>query len=72
MTADVVSLIVMSRQEPMTCPVPVENVAARELSIRNEWTERATKKNNRIVAEGYAERQIADSLRLAGKVNTEL
>ena len=56
----------------MTCPVPVENVAARELSIRNEWTERATKKNNRIVAEGYAERQIADSLRLAGKVNTEL
>ena len=25
-----------------------------------------------IVAIGYAERQIADSLRLAGKVNTEL
>lgn len=43
----------------------------RELVIRANAEERA-KKNDRIVGEGYAERQIAESLRLAGKVKTEL
>lgn len=43
----------------------------REAIIRANAEERA-KKNDRIIGEGYAERQIAESLRLAGKVKTEL
>ena len=35
-------------------------------------TERKAKKHDSIIGEGYAERQIADSLRLAGRINTEL
>lgn len=43
----------------------------REFQIIEEAKRRA-EKNKRIVSEGYAERQIAQSLRLAGKVRTEL
>ena len=35
-------------------------------------TERRVKHIDSIIGEGYAERQIADSLRLAGKVRVEL
>lgn len=43
----------------------------REYQIIEEAKRRA-KKNDRIISKGYAERQIAQSLRLAGKVRTEL
>ena len=48
------------------------DIERREFLIKKEWTERATEKNNRIVGDGYAERQVADSLSKAGKVNTKL
>lgn len=48
------------------------DIEKRESFIRTKWTEHATKKNDNIVGDGYAERQIADSLAKAGKVNTEL
>ena len=44
----------------------------RECEIRTYWEERARKKNDRIVGEGYAERQIQSTLKLAGKIKTEL
>lgn len=44
----------------------------RERAIRKEWEQKATEKNNRIVAVGYAERQIADSLKRAGKIDTKI
>lgn len=44
----------------------------REFKIKEEWCKHAKKKNERIVGNGYAERQIADTLSRAGKVNTEL
>ena len=43
----------------------------RYKKIRIEAARKA-KRHDSIVAEGYAERQIADSLRLAGRINTEL
>ena len=43
----------------------------REYQIIEDAKRRAAK-NDRIIGEGYAERQIAQSLRLAGKVRTEL
>ena len=48
------------------------DIERREFSIKKKWTEHATKKNDRIVGDGYAERQIADTLSKVGKVNTEL
>ena len=55
------------------CPGGVNNnVQAREWEIAQEWTERATKKNDRIIGEGYAERQIARTLKLVEKIKTEL
>lgn len=47
------------------------NVHQQELIIRKRQ-EKKVKENDHIIAEGYAERQIAKSLELAGKVNTEL
>ena len=44
----------------------------REYKIKKEWSKRAEKKNERIVGNGYAERQIADTLSRVGKVNTKL
>ena len=55
------------------CPGGVyNNIQAREYEIVQDWTERATKKNDRIVGEGYAERQIAETLKLVEKIKTEL
>ena len=51
--------------------VPNESVTHAELRIRSTAEERA-KKNDRIVGEGYAERQIADTLRRIPKIKTEL
>ena len=50
--------------------MPVESVKHREYVIRQRFEE--AERNCTIVGEGYAERQIADSLKLAGKVKTEL
>lgn len=47
-------------------------IERREFDIKKEWSERAEKKNESIVGNGYAERQIADTLSRVGKVKTEL
>ena len=44
----------------------------REFKIKKEWAKHAEEKNERIVGNGYAERQIADTLSKVGKINTEL
>lgn len=49
-----------------------KNIRAREWEIAAERTERVKKKNDRIVGEGYAERQIADTLSKVEKIKTEL
>ena len=73
MNTGLISIIVMaSKNDNYTIVQPITDVRQREWEIKQEWTKRATEKNDRIIAEGYAERQIADSLRIAGKVNTEL
>ena len=51
--------------------MPVTKYNLEVARIRKEAAKRA-KHTEAIVADGYAERQIRDSLRLAGKVNTEL
>ena len=48
------------------------SVTRREYEIREEWIIRATAKNDRIVGEGYAERQIKDTLSRVEKIRTEL
>ena len=50
----------------------VTSTVRREWEIMQEWTERATKKNDRIIGKGYAERQIADTLSRVEKIKTEL
>lgn len=50
----------------------VTSVIRREYEIMQDWTKRATEKNNRIVGKGYAERQIADTLSRVEKIKTEL
>ena len=56
-----------------SCPDGVvTNIGQREIEIKKEWSEHAKKKNERIIGNGYAERQVADTLSKAGKVNTEL
>ena len=47
------------------------DVEAEEYRIRKEAIERA-KKNDRIIAEGYADRQMADTLSRVEKINTDL
>ena len=55
------------------CPGGVySDTRKREYEIAQDWTERVTKKNDRIIGEGYAERQIADTLRKVEKIKTEL
>ena len=55
------------------CPSGVYgNTVRREYEIMQEWTEHATKKNERIIGKGYAERQIADTLSKVEKIKTEL
>lgn len=46
------------------------NLAAKEWAIKQRFEEK--ERTSTIVGEGYAERQIADTLRLVGKVKTEL
>ena len=50
----------------------VTSTVRREWEIMQEWTERASKKNDRIIGEGYAERQIKDTLSRVEKIKTEL
>ena len=50
----------------------VTDLNKRESEIKIEWSKRAKKKNERIIGDGYAERQAADTLSRVGKVNTEL
>ena len=50
----------------------VTDLVKRESEIKIEWSERAKKKNERIIGNGYAERQVADTLSKVGKVRTEL
>lgn len=50
----------------------ITDIEKRDFKIKKEWTEHAEKKNERIVGNGHAERQVADTLSRAGKVNTEL
>lgn len=48
------------------------DIDKREFEIKKEWSEHAAKKNDSIVGNGYAERQVADTLSRVGKVNTKL
>ena len=48
------------------------DIAQREWDIRKEWMSTAVEKNDRIVGEGYAKRQIADTLSRIEKIKTEL
>lgn len=41
---------------------PPVYIESWEREIRERWTEEAKKKNDRIIGDGYAERQIADTL----------
>lgn len=55
------------------CPGGVYgNAQKREWEIAQKRTERVTRKNDRIVGEGYAERQIADTLSKVEPINTKL
>ena len=55
------------------CPGGVHiNTQKREYEIAQQRTERVTRKNDRIVGEGYAERQIADTLSKVEPINTKL
>lgn len=55
------------------CPGGVYgNAQKREWEIAQERNERVTRKNDRIVGEGYAERQIADTLSKVEPINTKL
>lgn len=51
---------------------PVKNVINEESRIRVEWTTRATKKLDRIVGAGYAERQIAATLALVEPIDVNI
>lgn len=48
------------------------SVAYDEGKRRRKWEDKVYPKLDRIVGKGYAERQIAESLKLAGKINTKL
>ena len=48
------------------------DIEKREFIIKEEWRKHAEKKNERIIGNGYAERQVADTLSKVGKVNTKL
>ena len=50
--------------------VYIQNVNARELTIKARFEEK--ERNCTIKGEGYAERQIAKSLELAGKIDTSM
>ena len=50
----------------------ISDIENREFEIKKEWSKHAEEKNERIVGNGYAERQVADTLSRVGKVKTEL
>lgn len=50
----------------------ITDIDKREVEIKKEWTAKATAKNNRIVAKGYAQRQIENTLKLVKKIDTNL
>lgn len=52
--------------------VEITGISDRENTIRKEWTKRVTEKMDRIKGEGYAERQIQDTLSKVEKIRTEL
>lgn len=55
------------------CPGGVHtDLEKYESRLRVRWTERATKKNERIIGAGYAERQIRNTLDMVSKIKTEL
>ena len=55
------------------CPGGVHTYTQkREWEIAQQRTERVTRKNDRIVGEGYAQRQVADTLSKVEKIKTEL
>lgn len=55
------------------CPNGVyTDLSKYESRLRTYWTERATKKNGRIIGDGYAERQIRNTLDIVSKIKTEL
>lgn len=62
------------RMEKKTYNKPLGYTALehRESTIRKEWTDRVNKKMERIKGEGYAERQIQDTLSRVEKIRTEL
>lgn len=51
---------------------PAQNVINEESRIRIAWTKRATKKLERIVGAGYAERQIAATLALVEPIDVNI
>ena len=52
--------------------IEIEDVEARERNIRKEWTDRVTKKMERIKGTDYSKRQIEDTLSKVEKIRTEL
>lgn len=52
--------------------VAIMAIDARENRIRKEWTDRVNKKMERIKGEGYANRQIQDTLSRVEKIRTKL
>ena len=52
--------------------VEVVDVAHREYESRKEWTERVTKKMERIKGHDYGKRQMEDTLSKVEKIRTEL
>lgn len=55
------------------CPNGVyTDLSKYESRLRIYWTERATKKNGRIIGEGYAERQIRKTLDMVEKIDTRI
>ena len=52
--------------------VEIMAIDARENRIRKEWTDRVNKKMERIKGEGYADRQIQDTLSRVEKIRTKL
>ena len=52
--------------------IEITAVNERENTIRKEWTKRVNAKMERIKGEGYAERQIQDTLSRVEKIRTEL
>lgn len=63
----------MSKEEHGRGPEGVySEYTAMESRIRKEATERARLKDERLIGEGYAERQMADTLSKVEPINTKI